>query len=97
MAGAHLAAGRRRASRRPAVAVLLVGVLDKVGTFGMIRSACRCSPRPRSWAAPVVIVLAVISVLYGALLAIGQTDLKRLIAYTSISPLRLHRARASSR
>jgi NADH-quinone oxidoreductase subunit M len=70
---------------RPATAVLLVGVLDKVGTFGMIRFCLQLFPEASKWATPVVIVLAVISVLYGALLAIGQTDVMRLIAYTSVS------------
>jgi NADH-quinone oxidoreductase subunit M len=42
-------------------------------------------PGASKWATPVVLTLAVVSVLYGALLAIGQSDLKRLIAYTSIS------------
>jgi len=67
------------------VAVLLVGVLDKVGTFGMLTLCLPMFPHASRWAAPVVLALAVVSVLYGALLAIGQTDLKRLIAYTSIS------------
>ena len=70
---------------RPATAVLLVGVLDKVGTYGMIRFCLQMFPEASRWATPVVIVLAVISVLYGALLAIGQTDIMRLIAYTSVS------------
>ena len=70
---------------RPATAVLLVGVLDKVGTFGMIRFCLQLFPEASQWATPVVVVLAVISVLYGALLAIGQTDIMRLIAYTSVS------------
>ena len=69
----------------PATATLLVGVLDKVGTFGMIRFCLQMFPEASQWATPVVIVLAVISVLYGALLAIGQTDMMRLIAYTSVS------------
>jgi NADH-quinone oxidoreductase subunit M len=67
------------------VAVLLVGVLDKVGTFGMLTLCLPLFPEASRWAAPVILALAVVSVLYGALLAIGQTDLKRLIAYTSIS------------
>ena len=67
------------------VAVLLVGVLDKVGTFGMLTLCLPLFPDAARWAAPVVLALGVVSVLYGALLAIGQTDLKRLIAYTSIS------------
>lgn len=64
---------------------LLVGVLDKVGTFGMLTLCLPLFPNASRWAAPVVIVLAVISILYGALLAIGQRDLMRLIAYTSVS------------
>lgn len=70
---------------RPATAVLLVGVLDKVGTYGMIRFCLQLFPEASQWATPVVLVLAVISILYGALLAIGQTDIMRLIAYTSVS------------
>ncbi len=65
--------------------VLLVGVLDKVGTFGMLTLCLPLFPAASRWAAPVIIVLAVISILYGALLAIGQQDLLRLIAYTSVS------------
>ncbi len=42
-------------------------------------------PNASRWAAPVVVVLAVVSILYGALMAIGQSDLMRLIAYTSVS------------
>jgi len=70
---------------QPATAVLLVGVLDKVGTYGMIRFCLQMFPEAAKWATPAIIVLAVISVLYGALLAIGQTDIMRLIAYTSVS------------
>jgi len=70
---------------RPATAVLLVGVLDKVGTYGMIRFCLQLFPEASKWATPAVITLAVISVLYGALLAIGQQDIMRLIAFTSIS------------
>jgi NADH-quinone oxidoreductase subunit M len=70
---------------RPATAVLLVGVLDKVGTYGLIRFCLQLFPEASKWATPVVLVLAVISILYGALLAIGQTDIMRLIAYTSVS------------
>lgn len=65
--------------------VLLVGVLDKVGTFGMLTLCLPLFPDASRWAAPVVIVLAVVSVIYGALLALGQDDLMRLVAYTSVS------------
>jgi NADH-quinone oxidoreductase subunit M len=73
------------AESTPGTAVLLVGVLDKVGTFGMLRYCLELFPDASKFFAPVVIVLCVISIIYGALLAIGQTDLKRLIAYTSVS------------
>lgn len=69
----------------PGTSVLLVSVLDKIGTFGMIRFCLGLFPEASRWATPVVIALAVISVLYGALLAIGQRDIRRLIAYTSVS------------
>ncbi len=69
----------------PGTSVLLLGVLDKVGTFGMIRFCISLFPDASKTFTPVIIVLAVISILYGAFLAIGARDLKRLIAYTSIS------------
>ncbi|WP_168582150.1 NADH-quinone oxidoreductase subunit M [Gephyromycinifex aptenodytis] len=70
---------------RPATAVLLVGVLDKVGTYGMIRFCLQMFPNASQWATPVIIVLALISILYGAAAAIGSRDMMRLIAYTSVS------------
>ena len=65
--------------------VLLVSVLDKIGTFGMIRFCLELFPEASRWATPVVLVLAVVSVLWGALAAIGQDNMPRLIAYTSVS------------
>jgi NADH-quinone oxidoreductase subunit M len=73
------------AESTPGTAVLLVGVLDKVGTFGMLRYCLELFPDASTWATPLVIALAVIGIIYGALLAIGQQDIKRLIAYTSVS------------
>src|SRR6266704_3667657 len=73
------------ASAPPGAAVLLVGVLDKVGTFGMLRYCFELFPSGAKYFTPLVITLAVIGVLYGAIVAIGQADMKRLIAYTSIS------------
>jgi NADH-quinone oxidoreductase subunit M len=67
------------------VAVMLVGVLDKVGTFGFLRFCIPMFPYAAKTLAPYVLVLCVASVLYGALLAIGQRDMKRLVAYSSIS------------
>jgi NADH-quinone oxidoreductase subunit M len=73
------------ASAQPGGAVLLVGVLDKVGTFGMLRYCFELFPDGAKYFTPLVITLAVIGILYGAIVAIGQQDMKRLIAYTSIS------------
>ena len=67
------------------VAVLITAVVDKVGTFAMLRFCLGLFPNASEWATPVVLVLALISILYGALLAVGQRDIKRLIAYASIS------------
>jgi NADH-quinone oxidoreductase subunit M len=74
---------------QPGAAVLLVGVLDKVGTFGMIRYCIDLFPSAAHYFTPLVIALAVIGILYGAIVAIGQADLKRLIAYTSVSHMGL--------
>ena len=76
-------------SAQPGAAVLLVGVLDKVGTFGMIRYCLQLFPEAAHYFTPVILVLSVAGVLYGALVAIGQRDLRRLIAYTSISHMGL--------
>ena len=74
------------AEQAPAgTSVLLVAVLDKVGTFGMLTLCLPLFPEASRWAAPAIVVLALVSILYGALLAIGQADLMRLIAYTSVS------------
>ncbi len=72
-------------SATPGTSVLLLGVLDKVGTFGMIRYCLTLFPDASKTFTPMILVLAVISIVYGAILAIGQRDLKRLIAFTSIS------------
>jgi NADH-quinone oxidoreductase subunit M len=66
-------------------AVLLVGVLDKVGTFGFLRYCLPLFPDASRDLAPVVLVLSVVGILYAALLAMGQSDMKRLVSYTSIS------------
>lgn len=66
-------------------AALLVGVLDKVGTFGILRYCIPLFPEASRWFAPWALGLAVIGIIYAALLAIGQNDLKRLVAYTSIA------------
>ncbi|ORA83752.1 NADH-quinone oxidoreductase subunit M [Mycobacterium malmoense] len=69
----------------PATAVLMMAVMDKVGTFGMLRYCLQLFPSASTYFRPLVVVLAVIGVVYGAIVAIGQADIMRLIAYTSIS------------
>jgi NADH-quinone oxidoreductase subunit M len=69
----------------PATAVLITAVMDKVGTFGMLRYCLQLFPDASTYFRPAIVVLAVIGVIYGAIVAIGQTDIMRLIAYTSIS------------
>jgi NADH-quinone oxidoreductase subunit M len=65
--------------------VMLVGILDKLGTFGMLRFCLQLFPDASRWATPVVIVLALISIFYGAVQAVGAKELTRLIGYTSVS------------
>jgi len=69
----------------PGTSVLLVSVLDKIGTFGMIRFCLELFPEASRWATPVVVTLAVISILYGGFMAIGSNNIPRLIGYSSIS------------
>jgi NADH-quinone oxidoreductase subunit M len=69
----------------PGTSVLLLGVLDKVGTYGMIRFCLALFPDASKTFTPLIITLAVISIVYGAFMAIGQKDIKGLIAFTSIS------------
>ncbi|MFI9007144.1 NADH-quinone oxidoreductase subunit M [Actinosynnema sp. NPDC053489] len=65
--------------------VLLVGVLDKIGTFGFLRYCLPLFPAASRELAPLVLILAVVGILYGSLLAVGQSDMKRFVAYTSIA------------
>ncbi len=70
----------------PAVgSALLAGVLLKMGTYGFVRIALPMLPEAwRTWAV-VAVVVGAVGVLYGALVALAQTDLKRMIAYTSVA------------
>lgn len=69
----------------PPTSVLLVCVLDKIGTFGMLRFCLGLFPGASEWATPLVVVLALVSIVYGAFVAIGQDDILRLIGLTSLS------------
>jgi NADH-quinone oxidoreductase subunit M len=65
--------------------VILAGVLLKLGTYGLVRFALQMTPDAFRAAAPYVAALAVFSALYGAFVALAQTDLKRMVAYTSVN------------
>jgi NADH-quinone oxidoreductase subunit M len=64
---------------------ILAGVLLKMGTYGLLRILIEMMPGTAQDYAWLIIVIGVVSVIYGALVALAQTDLKRLIAYTSIN------------
>jgi NADH-quinone oxidoreductase subunit M len=67
--------------------VVLAGLLLKTGAYGMLRFVVPLFPEAVRAASPAILALAVIGILYGAILAFAQTDLKRLVAYTSVSHL----------
>jgi NADH-quinone oxidoreductase subunit M len=67
--------------------VILAGVLLKLGTYGFLRFAIPLFPDAALAAAPFFIALAVIGIIYGAVVAMMQTDLKKLVAYSSVSHL----------
>ena len=67
--------------------VILAGVLLKLGTFGFLRYAMWLFPKTATLFLPAIGILSVIGILYGALVAMVQTDLKRLVAYSSVSHL----------
>lgn len=64
---------------------LLVSILDKIGAFGMLRFCIGLFPEASSWITPFMVTLAVISIVYGAMVAIGQKNMMRLVAYSSVS------------
>ena len=68
-----------------AVSVVLAGALLKMGGYGMIRLCVTIFPEVAKTYAPILIVLAIVNILYGAAVTLRQTDIKRLIAYSSIS------------
>ncbi len=67
--------------------VILAGLLLKTGAYGLLRFVIPLFPHAAHEFAPVAMVLAVIGIIYGAVMAFSQTDLKRLVAYTSVSHL----------
>ena len=67
--------------------VILAGVLLKLGTYGFLRFAMPLFPDAAIAAAPIIVILAVIGIIYGALVAMMQSDIKKLVAYSSVSHL----------
>jgi NADH-quinone oxidoreductase subunit M len=67
--------------------VILAGVLLKMGTYGFLRFAIPLFPEAAQAAVPLIMTLAVIGIIYGALVAMVQPDLKKLVAYSSVSHL----------
>jgi NADH-quinone oxidoreductase subunit M len=67
--------------------VILAGVLLKMGTYGFMKLGFPLFPQATQMLAPVIATLSVISIVYGACLALVQTDIKKIIAYSSISHL----------
>jgi NADH-quinone oxidoreductase subunit M len=67
--------------------VILAGVMLKLGTYGFVRFGLYLFPEASTWFAPVLVTLGVIGIIYGAIVAAVQRDLKRLVAYSSVAHL----------
>ncbi|MEM9466093.1 MAG: NADH-quinone oxidoreductase subunit M [Actinomycetota bacterium] len=67
--------------------VILAGVMLKLGTYGLIRYGLYLFPEASVWFAPAMVTLGVIGIIYGAVVATMQADLKRLVAYSSVAHL----------
>ncbi|HEY9668622.1 MAG TPA: NADH-quinone oxidoreductase subunit M, partial [Coleofasciculaceae cyanobacterium] len=68
----------------PVVAIILGGMVAKLGTYGLVRFGLQMFPETWALVAPGLSIIGVVSVLYGALSAIAQKDIKRMVAYSSI-------------
>lgn len=78
----------RAYEQSPTAATIMLGaILSKMGVYGFIRFAIPFFPKAATIAAPIMIILAIIGIIYGAFVAIRQTDIKRTFAYSSISHL----------
>ncbi|MDO5067061.1 MAG: NADH-quinone oxidoreductase subunit M [Propionibacteriaceae bacterium] len=85
MAGLHTWLPDTAEQATPGTSTMLVGILDKIGTFGMIKVCLMVFPEASAWATPVVLVWAIVSMIYGALMALSSPDLLRFVSYTSVS------------
>jgi NADH-quinone oxidoreductase subunit M len=71
----------------PTAVNILSAVLLPIGTYGLLRVACPILPEATQWAAPMMATFGVVGILYGALCAMAERDLKRFVAYSSISQM----------
>ncbi|MGW8317892.1 MAG: complex I subunit 4 family protein [Candidatus Promineifilaceae bacterium] len=67
--------------------IILAGILLKMGTYGFIRFNLPLFPEASTYFAPLIAILAIIGIIYGAIVSFGQKDVKRLVAYSSVSHL----------
>ncbi|MCB9530265.1 MAG: NADH-quinone oxidoreductase subunit M [Myxococcales bacterium] len=67
--------------------VILASILLKMGTYGLVRYAMPALPDAMYWAAPAIAILSVVGIVYGAVVAYVQKDVKKLVAYSSVSHL----------
>jgi NADH-quinone oxidoreductase subunit M len=65
--------------------VILAGILIKMGAYGFLRFSMPILPEATKAMAPAMMVLSIVGIIYGGVICLGQTDLKRLIAYSSVS------------
>lgn len=65
--------------------VILASILLKMGTYGFLRLCLPLTPKASMEFAPLIIILSIISIIYGGFIALGQTDVKKLIAYSSVA------------
>ncbi len=67
------------------ISVILAAVLLKMGVYGLLRLAYQITPLGFQWFLPALTVIAVVNIVYGALCALAQTDLKKMVAYSSVN------------
>jgi NADH-quinone oxidoreductase subunit M len=67
------------------ISVILAAVLLKMGVYGLLRLSYQITPKGFAWFLPALVIIAVINIVYGALCALAQTDMKKMVAYSSVN------------